>query len=113
MNIYLEKELLTISAALHASFARVRARVSDQAPQQHQLRELCVKVCIMVVGMAGEGEADRRAVVERVREVVECSMPEEEVAAVDEGEQDRKRVGVAVKESLGSVTREGQETKVR
>ena len=57
--------------------------------------------------MAGEGEADRRAVVERVREVVECSMPEE-VAAVeaDEGENPRKRVGV-VKESLGSVTREG------
>ena len=102
MNIYLEKELLTISAALHASFARVRARVSDQAPQQHQLRELCVKVCIMVVGMAGEGEGDRRAVVERVREIVECSVPEEEAA----GEQDRKRV-VVVKESLGSVTREG------
>jgi hypothetical protein len=44
-------------------------------------------------------------VVERVREVVECSMPEEVGAAV-EGEQDRKLVGV-VKESLGSVTREG------
>ena len=68
-----------------------------------------MKVCIMVVGMAGEGEGDRRAVVERVREVVECSVPEQEVAA---GEQDRKRGGV-VKESLGSVTREGQETKVR
>ena len=81
--------MLTISAALHASFTRVRARVSDQAPQQ--LRELCVKVCIMVV--------------ERVREAVECSMPEEVGAAV-EGEQDRKRVGV-VKESLWSVTREG------
>jgi hypothetical protein len=92
----LEKALLTISAALHASFTRVRARVSDQAPQQ--LRELCVKVCIMVV--------------ERVREVVECSVPEE-VAAVDEGEQARKRVGVGAKKSLGSVTREGQETKVR
>ena len=75
MNIYLEKELLTISAALHASFARVRARVSDQGTQQ--LRDLCVKVCIMVVGMAGEGEEERRAVVERVREVVECSMPDE------------------------------------
>ena len=77
MNIYLEKELLTISAALHASFARVRARVTDQA----QLRDQCVKVCIMVVGMAGEGEVERRAVVERVREVVECSSQDEEAVS--------------------------------
>lgn len=81
MNVYLEKELLTISAALHASFARVRARISsDQVVQL--LRDQCVKVCIMVVGMAGEGEADRRAVVERVREVVECCSLEDNVVAI-------------------------------
>ncbi len=73
----LDKEFFTISAALHASFAKIKAwagKCAVENPENEKsaaIREYVARICMQVVSMASENENDRKGIFERVFEIVE------------------------------------------